>query len=325
MKDLVSIIVPVYNAERTLERTLFCIANQTYKNLEIILVDDGSTDSSGQICDAFAEKDPRCVVIHKSNGGQGSAKNAGQEVAKGAFLFFPDSDDTFNLDMVRLLVEALSKDPAYGLSISGFKIVHDWDSDTTPLPSEGTIEYNRDGLMEGLFRPFDDRFIYGWNKLYRKELLDNLWCGNYPRHQDFDFNLRVFLRTDKAVFVNQKLYHWVRWGGSKTFQPNSWDIYYRCRAEILYENWVRLSPENKKYGHYLLDALYKTMVFREERSRKSGDFSEVKAACNEYRKKTVKAYIRDSDIRLFNKIACLTMLAFPWFSHLIMKLTHNAQ
>lgn len=325
MKDLVSVIVPIYNAERTLERTLFCIANQTYRNLEIILVDDGSTDSSGNICDAFAEKDPRCKVIHKPNGGQGSAKNAGQKVARGSFLFFPDSDDAFNLDMVRLLVETISIDPTYDLALCGFKNVDNWDSDTTPVQSKGTTEYTRDELIEGLFKRFDDRFVYGWNKLYRRDLLENLWCGDYPRHQDFDFNLRVFLRTNKAVFVNQDLYHWVQWGGSKTHQPNTWDLYYHCRTEILYDNWIHLSSENKKYSHYLLDALYKAMVFWEEWSRKSGNLPEVKALCNDYQKKTRKAYLKNRDIRLGNKIACLTMLALPGVSHFIMKLTNNAR
>ena len=83
MNRLISVIVAIFNVEHVLERTLSCISNQTYRNLEIILVDDGSTDSSGLICDAFAEKDPRCKVIHKQNGGQGSAKNAGQAVANG--------------------------------------------------------------------------------------------------------------------------------------------------------------------------------------------------------------------------------------------------
>lgn len=323
--QLISIIVPVYNAERTLERTLFCIANQTYQNLEILLIDDGSTDSSGQLCDTFAKKDPRCKVIHQPNGGQGSAKNAGQRVAKGDFLFFPDSDDTFNLDLVRLLAEALSKDPAYDLALCGFKMVENWDSDTTPLQSQGMTEYSRDDLIEGLFCQYDDRFVYGWNKLYRKELLDHLWCRDYPRHQDFDFNLRVFLRTNKAVFVNQELYHWVQWSGSKTHQPNTRDLYYRSRTEILYDNWGCLSSENEKYSHFLLDALYKVMVFWEEWSRKSGNFPEVKTLCDDYRKKTTMAYVKNKGIRPVKKKACLMMLKFPSFAHFMMKLTHNAR
>lgn len=329
MDDLVSVIVPVYNAEQVLGRALDCIANQTYRNLEIILVDDGSTDSSGKICDSFAEKDPRCLVIHKANGGQGSAKNAGQIIASGIFLFFPDCDDTFSLDMIRILHEAIVKETSYDLAISRFKVTQNWDTDINPLiDSEEklkTEEFSRDDLINGLFGKSDDRFVYGWNKLYRKELLDNLWCNDYPRHQDFDFNFRVFLRTKKAVFVDNDLYHWVQWSGSKTHQPDTWDIYYHCRTEILYDNWKQLSPENGKYAPLLLDALYRALVFWEEWSRKSGNFSEVKALCEGYRKKTVKAYIKTEGINPFKKAACLTLLSFPEFSHFVMKITHNAR
>ena len=329
LDDLVSVIVSVYNVEHVLNQTLDCIANQTYRNLEIILVDDGSTDSSGKICDAFAKTDSRCKVIHKPNGGQGSAKNKGQEIASGAFLFFPDSDDTFNLDMIRILHEVITKDSAYDLAMSAFKTVETWNTDTTPFlhvkEDFKTQEYNQNELIQGLFEKTDDRFIYGWNKLYRKELLENLWCADYPRHEDFDFNFRVFLRTKKAVFVDKELYHWVQRSGSKTHQPDTWDLNYCCRSEILYDNWAHLLPENTKYAPLLLDALYRTMVFWEEWSRKSGNFNEVKAICGDYRKKTLTAYIKAKEINPARKIASLTLLACPWFAHVVMILTHNAR
>lgn len=329
MSDLVSVIVPIYNAEDVLWRTLECIANQTYKNLEIILVDDGSTDSSGNLCDAFAEIDSRSRVIHKPNGGQGSAKNVGQKEATGAFLFFPDSDDVFHHDLIRLLHDAIIKSPDYDLAISSCKVVDDWNTEVSPAvfdKLEPEIkEYTREELIRGLFTKNDSRFVYGWNKLYRRELLQGLWCGDYPRHQDFDFNFRVFLRTRKAVFIDQDLYHWVQWSGSKTHSSDSWDVHYRCRTGLLYDNWAHLEPENSQYTHYLLDALYRTMVFWEEWSRKSGNFSEVKALCDSYVKKTQWAYLKNGQIGLFRKVFCLAMLAFPKLSHFVMRLTSNAR
>ena len=331
MKEImkVSVIVSVYNTERVLERTLNCIANQTYRDLEIILVDDGSTDSSGIICDTFAKQDSRCTVIHKPNGGQGSAKNAGQAVATGDYLFFPDSDDTFNLDMVRILIEAISKNQEYDIAISGMDDVSDWNSDITPLDfAEDTInciEYSKDDLIQGLFSKYDNRFVFGWNKLYKRELLDNIWCGDYPRHQDFDFNYRVFLQTRKSVFVDLPLYHWVHWSESKTSQSDTWDIYYKCRTFILYNNWDNLTPDNSKYEHYLLDALYKAMVFWEEWSRKSGNFKEVRSACSNYRKRTLWAYLKNPGISIIRKITCLILLSFPAFAHFVMRATKNAR
>jgi glycosyltransferase involved in cell wall biosynthesis len=312
-----------------LHQVLNCIANQTYQNLEIILVDDGSEDSSGQICDHFAEKDPRCLVIHKSNGGQGSAKNAGLEVAAGDYLFFPDSDDVFNLDLIRILHDAIKKDPAYDLAIIDKETVDNRNCDILPplcaAENINTMEYSRDEMIQGLFEKYDDRLIFGWNKLYRKELIKDLPFGNYPRHHDFDFNFRVFLKARKAVFVDQKLYFWVQWSGSKTHQPDTWDLHYKSRCAILYNNWTLLSPKDKQYEHYLLDALYRAMVLWEEWSRKSGNFPDVKALCNNYRKKTGTPYIKNKEISLVNKIVCLTMLASPGLAHLMMKLTHNAR
>ena len=104
---LISVIVPVYNIENYLERCVNSIREQTYNNLEILLVDDGSTDSSGALCDRFAEADERIRVFHKENGGSSSARNLGIAEAKGEYLGFVDSDDYISANMYELLVGAL--------------------------------------------------------------------------------------------------------------------------------------------------------------------------------------------------------------------------
>ena len=91
--DLVSIVVPIYNVEKYLKKCIDSIINQTYKNIEIILVDDGSTDNCGKICDEYTKTDNRIVVIHKKNGGLSDARNAGLDIAKGKYIAFVDSDD----------------------------------------------------------------------------------------------------------------------------------------------------------------------------------------------------------------------------------------
>lgn len=99
----VSIIIPVYNVEQYLERCLETVVNQSYKGLEIILVDDGSTDGSGKICDKYKELDERIVCIHKENGGLSSARNAGVNIATGEYFVFVDSDDWVSIRMVETL------------------------------------------------------------------------------------------------------------------------------------------------------------------------------------------------------------------------------
>ena len=108
-KPNISIIVPVYNIEEYLPRCIESILNQTYNNLELILVDDGSKDKSGEICDAYAKKDNRVVVLHKENGGSSSARNAGIAIAKGEYLGFVDSDDYIEPDMYEKMVAVIEK------------------------------------------------------------------------------------------------------------------------------------------------------------------------------------------------------------------------
>ena len=97
---LVSIVVPIYNVEKYLKRCVNSLLNQTYKNIEIILVDDGSTDSSGAICDQYKPKDNRIVVVHKSNGGLSDARNTGIDMARGEYIAFVDSDDYIHEDYI---------------------------------------------------------------------------------------------------------------------------------------------------------------------------------------------------------------------------------
>ena len=329
MDETISVIVTVYNVAEVLEQTLSCIGNQTYRNLEIILVDDGSTDNSGIICDTFAKTDNRCKVIHKENGGQSDAKNAGQAVATGDYFIFPDADDLLNLDMFRILYEAILRDPTCDIAIAGMKQTRERYLDVNPpySPSGGfnTLTLSRDDLIAGLFAKSDDKFVFGWNKLYKRDLLEGLYCKGYSRHEDFDFNYRAFLRVRNAVFVDVPLYYWVRREGSKTHQSNTKDLYFDCRTALLYDNWKNLTQEASHYEHYLLDSLYVAMVLWEEWSRKSGTISEVKAQCNHYKKLTERHYITCKSISFWKRSLCVVMLALPAFAHVMMRMTNNAR
>ena len=103
--SLVSVIVPVYKVEKYLNRCVNSILNQTYKDLEVILVDDGSPDSCPEICDGYAQKDKRVKVIHKENGGQGSARNSGLDVARGEYILFVDSDDYIAKNLIEITLQ----------------------------------------------------------------------------------------------------------------------------------------------------------------------------------------------------------------------------
>lgn len=123
MNELISVIVPVYNVEKYSERCIESIINQTYKNLEIILVDDGSPDTCPMICDEYAKKDDRIVVIHKENGGLSDARNAGIEIAKGEYFAFIDSDDYISEEFLSKLYMSLKSNSAF-MSICNFDYVN---------------------------------------------------------------------------------------------------------------------------------------------------------------------------------------------------------
>ena len=106
---LISIIIPVYNSGEYLQTCLDSIVGQTYKNLEIILIDDGSTDGSAEVCDDYAQKDSRIICIHQSNGGVSKARNRGLEIARGAYIHFPDSDDYLDLDTYEYLLNLMNQ------------------------------------------------------------------------------------------------------------------------------------------------------------------------------------------------------------------------
>ena len=116
-KELISVIVPVYNIEVYLPRCIETIARQTYRNLEIILVDDGSTDGSGAICDEYVKTDERAIVIHQENQGLWAARNTGQKVAHGQYLMYVDGDDYLHVDAIKAMYEAINQNGSYDMAM----------------------------------------------------------------------------------------------------------------------------------------------------------------------------------------------------------------
>ena len=169
--ELISIIIPVYKVEKYLEKCINSIIGQTYTNLQIILVDDGSPDNSGKICDKYAKKDSRVEVIHKSNGGLSEARNSGIERAKGKYIGFVDSDDYIKEDMYEVLYNLITRFQADVSICNLYDVVG--DEKNIRNINEGIKEYNRIDILKEVLM---DKNIqsYAWNKLYKKELFDNL-------------------------------------------------------------------------------------------------------------------------------------------------------
>ncbi|MGZ5551627.1 MAG: glycosyltransferase family 2 protein, partial [Nitrososphaeraceae archaeon] len=137
MKDKISIIIPVYNGVKYLPKCIDSVLNQTYKNLEIILVDDGSTDESGKICDTYSLKDNRIKVVHKQNGGLSDARNTGLKIATSEYIGFVDSDDFIESDMYEILLKTLYAYDADIVQCASYKII---DEKINPEHYSGTVE-----------------------------------------------------------------------------------------------------------------------------------------------------------------------------------------
>lgn len=226
---LITVIVPVYNIEKYLERCVNSIRNQTYENLEILLVDDGSTDRSGEMCDTFAAKDPRIRVIHKENGGSSSARNLGIAQAKGEYLGFVDSDDYVSENMYELLVSALRE---YGAEIAqGGRDEIDEEGNRLPNicepPAEKCFIEAADFLREMLMHKGDCSFC---TKLVKKDLFTR---GKFPEgelNEDFHLMVKFMSHIKGVVSLPQQTYHVFYRMGSNTRKENP-DAFSRVFAD----------------------------------------------------------------------------------------------
>ncbi len=206
MQRKVSVIVPIYNSERTLSRCVKSILSQSYENLEVILVNDGSTDDSLEICKKFRQKDNRIVIINKKNVGVSAARNTGLSVANGEFIQFVDADDYINFDMTRCLVDNLEKSNA-DLAICGYNRVRCGDfikksPDNFYSNSLFAFKTCFERLYKGAF------FNAPWNKLYRKDKIKTLFDENLSIGEDLLFNLSYTSNCDKIVVISDALYNY---------------------------------------------------------------------------------------------------------------------
>ena len=212
MDKLISVIVPVYNVSQYLKQCVDSILNQSYKNLEIILVDDGSTDRSGLICDQYAQADGRVIVIHKENGGLSDARNAGLQVAKGEYIGFVDSDDFIHPDMYLILVRLLEENRA-DIAIANWQGFFDGKENEICDSRTGEITFFEDieTLKFLIFGKDKYRISFSvWDRLYRKKVIENHCFPKGKCYEDVVWSAKVFYGTKKSVYIDRDLYYYRR-------------------------------------------------------------------------------------------------------------------
>ena len=235
-QSLISIIVPVYNTEKHLNKCLDSLVNQTYKNLQIILINDGSTDLSGKICEEYAEKDDRIIYRSVENGGVSSARNKGLALATGDYYHFPDSDDYLELDTYEYLIGLINTYNCEAVNFEHFitysdnELVHTMAENRYGLFDNAAAQIN---IMRGI--------QFCCNKLYSKKLVEGLFFReDIFRGEDTLFAANALSRANSVWFDKRPLYHYVQSEDSA------------CRGELrpsqftmlkLYEAYKPLYPE----------------------------------------------------------------------------------
>ena len=207
MDPIISIIVPIYNVGKYLPKCIESILNQTFKNFELILVNDGSTDNSGVVCDDYAKKDTRIKIVHKSNGGVSSARNAGLYVAKGEYIGFVDPDDYIDKNMYEKLYR-LCIDNNSDIAICRFNREINGKIQNKESTEE-IIELNNMEAMNELFKGNLYRFSL-CNKLFSKKCFNDVLFPEERIHEDLSTTYKLFANSKKAVYINYCGYIYVR-------------------------------------------------------------------------------------------------------------------
>ncbi len=319
-KTLISVIVPVYNVSPYLENCVKSILCQTYPSLEIILVDDGSTDGSSELCDLLKEQDKRIKVVHKTNGGLSDARNAGMAMASGDYFGFVDGDDSIQPDMFEMLLNNLIN---YNADISCCRYARVWeDGKKQPIGDTHEVKVYEgiESFKEYLYGKTMDPFVC--NKLYKREILLNddgsLLCFIQGIvGEDNPFNCEVFQRTTKVVLTGEAKYNYLqkRTGAitnSAVSQKKIDSIYWWDEIRNLCK---KRYPELEKY------ALRRQMLFYVglyNRIYADVQYKHDKEYILSFVKKHAEEILKSDICERTVKIAVLLLAHFSWLYNLTM-------
>lgn len=272
----VSIILPIYNVEKYLEKCVNSVISQTYQNIEVILVDDGSKDSSGGICDELVESDNRIKVIHKKNGGLASARNAGYEMATGEYIMYIDSDDVIKNDIAEKCVSAMEKKQS-DVVIFGYEKMSE-DGQVLEICKWSNKTYNHDEMVEYLYEAICNMsFGYAWNKMYRKSTIDKSKVFGDAKvidREDLVYNLELLRFWDRITYIDSVGYEYLQRSSSLLHNSDLARLkgveYFVKRVEKI--NIGNAEVERKVFNmmvlHYLSDCIIKNILWNDELSAK---------------------------------------------------------
>lgn len=321
MSPKISVIVPVYKVENYLNRCVDSILCQTFSDLEIILVDDGSPDNCGIICDEYARQDERIKVIHKRNGGLSSARNAGLDIASGDYIGFVDSDDWIHPQMYEILYSNAVKSNVNIITCRYKKASDINDSENKNFDIEHNVRtYEKDEIFNDFFDTFyRDIFPTVWNKLYKREIFQNLRFENGRINEDEFLMLPSIDIAGKVGIIEVSLYFYffTREGSimNSTFTPKKLDSLYAVYVKYNFFKKRRIAIQAEKYERkFFHECLKIYSIIQNEYPKYTNDF-------NNYLKENIHFTFKDI---LTNRLICnmekLVFIVFSFSKKLSLKL-----
>ena len=310
MEDLISVILPVYNVEGrypgALEDCLSSIQNQSYKNIEVIMVDDGSTDASGEVCDRFANEDSRFKAFHTENQGISAARNYGIDKCKGDFVFFSDADDLVHPQCLEKLHELLVMHPDLDIVIGKRQI------EDNGFVLIDNLSYNiksRDEIIKYILST--GKLSAVWNKLMRRHLVDEIKFRQ-TEYEDLDFMLRVYLNVTAVIVLNAITYTWVQRDASVSHHMLE-RRYVGILQTLKYSYVHDIKDDFPQYRGYFLGHTYSYYINNIKNSSTSvstATMQQVEAEMKSIVDLTWKDF-KTSDYPKYKKVAYYIFLHFP--------------
>lgn len=312
-EPLISVIIAIYNPGKYLKACLDSIVNQTYENLEIILVDDGSTDNSLAVCKEYAEKDSRIIVHHKENSGVSATRNQGIRLAHGDYFSFIDSDDILETDAYEYLINCIKKHNVDAVNYEHYITYKDREI-THKLPEECYGLFDRKQSIALLV----NNVMFAWNKLFSKDIIKNVWFDEeIYRGEDSLFAIQAFDKATNVWFDSRPLYHYLQSENSAVRGEFRKSQLSAVKLTDIYEPFFSEKyPELYSSQMGMLMNLMTTLYFDMKFDKKNLS-DEKKTVVDKF-----KQLYKKTDIKNFSKKKKLTLKIFyisPNFSYLIRK------
>ena len=309
-EPLISVIVPVYNVEGYLDACLESVTSQTYRNLEILVVDDGSTDGSGAACDCWAERDERIRVIHQKNGGLSAARNSALDVMSGELVTMVDSDDLLHPDAISLLYEMMEQTGA-DITVGNYVTIGDKDiPNWIALHTHGIRHYDQQEAILAVFYQ-EELYHSAWGRLYRSTLFDGLRYPVGKLYEDLAVIYPQLKRCSNIAMTDQAIYGYRRRESSilETFSPR--------RADVL-DTLEQLEKDTEDHDTQYLQAVRSRLlsayfnILLLSSQDKITDHSQLQDRCWLGIKRLRSGCLTDSRVRMKNKLGILASYGGRW-------------